>query len=139
MAALSLNAHACDGDANAWALEFRALRAVHGHFAGGPWTPDVDAWQGRKHKLMLCLAEHVAKAPTGSAALRELMGPPDETVPCPSAACMKLLPGIQWQGAAPTSSPAGLWIYHWRGRHDRLVFSLATGVVQANGWLHDHE
>ena len=139
MAALSLPAHACEGDAASWSLEYRNLRAVHGHFAGGPWTPDVDAWQGRKHKLMLCLAEHAVKASSPGAALRESMGQPDETVPCPSAACMRLLPNVKWRTAPPASAPAGLWVYHWRGRHDRLVFAMASGAVQADGWLHDHE
>ena len=44
------------------AAEWTQLRQGKGHFAGGEWRQDLDAWQGRKHQLMQALAAEVLAA-----------------------------------------------------------------------------
>src|SRR5687768_3168668 len=134
-AGLGRELHACDGkDPAAWARSHQELRSTKGHFSGGNWSPAVDAWGGAKHRLMQCLAAHATAASLRAAPLRQLMGPPDERLACPSAACSEVLEKLEWQpAAAAVADPAELWLYHWRGRHDRLVLAFAQGVVRSHG------
>jgi hypothetical protein len=132
---------ACDGkDPAAWARSHRELRSTKGHFSGGNWSPAVDAWGGAKHRLMQCLATHATAASLQPAPLRQLMGPPDERLTCPSAACSDVLEKLEWQPTtAAVADPGELWLYHWRGRHDRLVLAFAQGAVRGHGWLYVRE
>jgi len=126
------NAQACDVEMGNAAVanfssSFRELRSTTGHFDGGTWTPSVDAWGGAKHLAMQCLAKHAAADGLASHRVRELMGAPDEVVACPSRVA---------GAAAPESE---LWIYRWRGQHDRLVLAMREGFVRADGWMFAHE
>lgn len=137
MAACCGNSRACEGDDAQLAKEFAALRTVRGHFDGGNWTADVDRWQGRKHQLMQCLAAGLsAAAGTPVARVRERMGEPDARVECPSAACdgVVRLMEARGEGAPVVATARQLWVYQWRGNHDRLVFSVVGGKVSGVGW-----
>lgn len=122
-----------------WSQRYLRLRSASGHFSGGSWTPAVDAWGGEKHRLMQCLAAHAVAAPVRAPQLRRLMGPPDEVLRCPSAACAELAAKAEWEHAAPPPRHGELWLYHWRGPHDRLVLAIARGAVRAGGWLYVRE
>jgi hypothetical protein len=136
IAACCGNSRACEGDAAQWAKEFAALRGVRGHFDGGNWTADVDRWQGRKHLLMQCLAAGLSAAGTPVARVRERMGEPDARVRCPSAECDGVTRLMEVRADGARSVPAGgqLWVYRWRGAHDRLVFTVMDGKVSDVGW-----
>lgn len=133
--------HACEGkDPAAWARSHQELRSTKGHFSGGAWSPAVDAWGGAKHRVMQCLAAHVTTKALRSAPLRSLMGAPDEVLRCPSAACTDAIEKADWQpGGSAAAEPAELWLYDWRGRHDRLLLVMAAGSVRRSGWLYARE
>lgn len=133
-------ARACDGgDALAWSQRYLQLRQTPGHFSGASWTPAVDAWGGEKHRLMQCLARHATATPLRSAQLRRLMDAPDERLRCPSPACSEITGSAEWQHGTPPAPQDELWLYHWRGRHDRLVLAISGDVVRAGGWLYVRE
>jgi len=113
------------------AERFQALRRVPGHFNGGAWNAEVDAWNGAKHRAMQALAKQAVEQGASTAELQASMGAPDETVACPSSRC-ETLAARAGPGAAGAQA---LWVYDWRGAHDRLVFSLAGGKVRAAGWM----
>lgn len=127
------------GSVTDWSQRYLQLRSVSGHFSGGAWDPAVDAWGGDKHRLMQCLAAHAVAAPARALQLQRLMGSPDEVLRCPSPACADIASKAEWGHAAPPSSRGELWLYHWRGRHDRLVLAMARGTVRADGWLYARE
>ncbi|WKB54994.1 hypothetical protein [Eleftheria terrae] len=145
-------------DAQALSRSYLALRKAPGHFNGGRWNAEVDGWGGRKQRVMEQLAAEVLGRPTTAAGLRRLMQQPDEVTACPSAGCSTIVSGLREGGesSATSMAPAGwgreavgsalkqttgasLWIYDWRGRHDRLVFVVAGDQVQAGGWLYAGE
>lgn len=132
---------ACEGeDPAAWTRSHQELRSTKGHFSGGNWSPAVDAWGGTKHRLMQCLARHATAKSVRAPQLRRLMGPPDEVLRCPSPACTEALEKAEWPaGRTAPPSPAEMWLYDWRGRHDRLVFVLSAGAVRSSGWLYARE
>lgn len=130
--------HACEGqDPAAWTRIHQELRSTKGHFSGGAWSPDVDAWGGAKHRVMQCLAGHATAQALRAAPLRRLMGAPDEVLRCPSAACTEALGKAE--GSAAAHAPGELWLYDWRGRHDRLLLVLSAGTVRGSGWLYARE
>ena len=133
-------AGACDGtDPSTWSRGYLALRKTPGHFSGGQWSQDIDAWGGRKHLLMRCLATEATLRSLPAAKLRLLMGPPDEVRHCPDA-CEDALTKTDWQYGPQGAMPATeLWIYDWRGRHDRLALMMNHGVVRGHGWLYLNE
>jgi len=103
---------ACEGDASSWSARFLALKAVRGHFDGGPWMADVDRFGGAKHELMKCLSTRAVADHVDAVQLLRWMGHPDE---------MSVHPQV--------------WTYHWRGTHDRLAFTLHDGRVAKADWL----
>lgn len=117
------------------AAQWRALRTQRGHFDGAAFNADVDRWQGRKHVLMQQLAAHALEQRLHSGALRRLLGTPDETWREGQGDHAAALQQARWQG-----TPRGtLAVFHWRGRHDRLVFALHADRVVAAGWLYTLE
>lgn len=129
---------ACEGDAAQWSREFAALRTVRGHFDGGSWAADVDRWQGRKHQLMQCLAAGLSAAGTPAERVRQQMGEPDARVACPSAACSGVVRLMEApsDGERTVADGIQLWVYQWRGQHDRLVFSVREGRVTEVSWAY---
>jgi hypothetical protein len=106
------NSGACEGDVQAWSARFLAMKAVHGHFDGGPWIADVDRFGGAKHELMQCLSAQAVAGRVDALQLLRWMGRPDETSVHPP-----------------------VWIYRWRGAHDRLALTLHDGHVVRADWL----
>jgi len=118
IAAACGNSRACEGDAAQWAREYAALRQVRGHFDGGPWTADVDRWQGRKHQVMQCLAAEFSTPGVTTERLLKRMGEPDSRESC----------------REEMGNGCERWAYHWRGVHDRLVFTVGGGKVHRLDW-----
>lgn len=138
------NPAAADADLAQTFREFRALRAVRGHFEGGAWNNDVDRWQGRKHVLMQRLAEQLLRQQASAAQVRQAMGEPDALLTPGQAAHARATQQAQWQGAALAAPSSGsgaavLWLYRWRGTHDQLALALAHDRVAAAGWMHQWE
>ncbi|TRX74613.1 hypothetical protein [Pseudomonas mangiferae] len=122
-------------DERALATDFATLRQTRGHFDGAPWNAELDAWQGRKHQVMQALLARVRQGGYDAARVRTLLGAPDETWPAGDPEGAALRDQVEWQGR-----PAGeLWAYHWRGRHDRLLFAFERGRLRASGWLYAGE
>jgi hypothetical protein len=138
IAACCGNSRACEGDAAQWAKDFAALRAVRGHFDGGAWNADVDRWQGRKHRVMQCLAAGLSTPGTAIERVVERMGEPDARVGCPSAECEGVARLMEARGdrALAAGKTGQLWVYRWRGEHDRLVFSTIAGEVTDVTWAY---
>lgn len=121
--------------AHAMAAEWTQLRQAKGHFAGGEWRQDLDAWQGRKHQLMQALAAEVLAAHSDTPAVLALLGEPDARVTIDQADYADWQRRTEWQG-----SPGPLlWSYHWRGQHDQLLVAFSEGRVSAVGWLYAWE
>jgi hypothetical protein len=117
------------------AAEWAQLRQQQGHFGGGPWSQELDAWQGRKHQLLQVLAERLLTERPDEAGVRELMGEPDRQLGADSAEYADWLRRTEWRG-----EPGGqLWSYHWRGNHDQLLLAIVAGRVRAVGWLYAWE
>jgi hypothetical protein len=132
--------HACKGEDPAdWARSHQELRSTKGHFSGGAWSPSVDAWGGTKHRVMKCLAAHATAKRLRAAPLRGLMGTPDEVLRCPSTACSDAIGKGDWQPGGSPAEPGELWLYDWRGRHDRLLIVMAAGTARRSGWLYARE
>lgn len=109
------------------ATAFRALRQTRGHFAGETWNPDVDAWNGRKHRVMNALAEALGDGTHTANEVVALLGPPDEVLGPDSH---------YWQhDRAIPSNASRLLAYHWRGRHDFLYFICVGNRVIAARWF----
>ncbi|KNZ30654.1 MAG: hypothetical protein AD742_21560 [Methylibium sp. NZG] len=140
-----------DGDD---ARTYRSLRAVRGHFDGGPWFDDVDRWQGRKHLAMQSLAGRLHRERTTAAAVRDAMGAPDAVLRHGQPARLRALEQVQWlppaeadsantahaaHAAPAVSADTLLWLYQWRGQRDQLLLALVGDRVMAAGWLHDWE
>jgi len=125
------SALACVGQVEDWSRSYLALRSVRGHFDGGAWTASVDRWGGERHRAMLCLATHVSAEAAATAQLLRWMGPPHERLRCPSTGCQAF--------AADAALAGELWVYHWRGQHDRLGFVITRGRVSAATWAHAGE
>jgi hypothetical protein len=119
------------------AAEFRRLRAVQGHWQGGPANPEVDAWNGRKHQVMIELGSALGGGECGREQAIELLGPPD------------LIAGRgdtefdvvsrQYDFQAPTVADYKLLIYQWRGTHDYLYFVVDDQTVFGSGWWYAYE
>jgi hypothetical protein len=119
----------------ALSAEWMQLRQQQGHFAGGSWRQELDAWQGRKHQLLQELAARLLRERPDEAEVRALMGEPDQRVEPGTAEHADWLRRTEWRG-----EPAGpLWSYHWRGNHDQLLVSFDGARVGAVGWLYAWE
>jgi hypothetical protein len=114
------NSRACEGDAAQWSRDYLTLRTTRGHFDGGAWVADVDRWNGRKHQLMQCLAVEFSTPGMAMERLVERMGSPDSRERCKPGHCE-------------------VWAYHWRGFHDRLLFTVVDGKVTRVDWDYAYE
>jgi hypothetical protein len=132
----SVKGHACEHDLAGLSADYRAVRGTPGHFSGQAWNPAVDAWNGRKHVAMQRLADCAVQSRMSTALLRRWMGEPDAVLDCTRTDCAALL---QRADAAAMTVPAQLWLYDWRGTHDRLVLGLTPGGVNGRAWLSDLE
>lgn len=121
----------------AMADEFRSLRAVRGHFAGGTWNDDVDKWMGRKHQLMIELGDRLGGGAYSRTRVVDLLGAPDAT----AHEGDELYDLIQ--DRAESEGPAGgayeFLIYHWRGAHDFLHFTSRGETILNSGWWYAGE
>lgn len=104
---------------DALGAEFRDLRQVPGHFGGGGWNSEVDAWNGRKHRVMEALGEALARAPEER--ITAVMGPPDD-------------PAGAWSLVQPPAGTTHLLVYRWRGMHDFLYFLRSGSEGRGSGW-----
>lgn len=125
------SASECPGRVDDWSKSFLSLRAVRGHFDGGPWTPSVDRWGGARHQAMQCLAQQASADAAAAVQLAQWMGPPDERLRCPSVDCAVF--------SATAGDTSEVWVYRWRGAHDRLGFVITDGRVGAASWYHAGE
>lgn len=133
LAALGCSAGA--GLRDAQAVEWAQLRQQRGHFDGAPWNQDLDAWQGRKHRLMEALAERLLAQRPDRAGVLALMGEPDRRAGAPGEEYADWLRRTEWRGEPGTQ----LWSYHWRGHHDQLLVAFDGARVSAVGWLYAWE
>jgi hypothetical protein len=87
---------------------------------------------------MQCLAAGLSAAGTPVERVRERMGEPDARVNCPSAACEGVLRLMEAraEGEQRLATARQLWVYQWRGQHDRLVFSVIAGKVADVAWAY---
>lgn len=118
-----------DDDLADLGAEFRGLRVVRGHFAGGTWNDDVDGAGGRKGVLLGQLLTRLR--PRSRDEIVAVLGEPDA-----SARGGDEL----WALAAPVVTDATgltMLVYEWRGRHDFIFFVVddAGHVVTADWWM----
>ncbi|MAM88294.1 hypothetical protein [Allohahella sp. A8] len=133
------SAAACsDPQLQAAADDFRELRTTPGHFDGAGWRPEVDAYDGKKHKLMQKLAKDAIERELSVDCLLRLLGKADEQMAGGSAGGTALLSQVEWQTGQATQA-GELLIYNWRGRHDRLVFLAIDDKLLASGWALAYE
>ena len=109
------------------AAEFRALRTQRGHFSGGEWNDAVDRWGGRKHQVMVELAEALGDGTRARADVVRLMGEPDEVLRKDRRAFTDAYNGND-------ARVRELLVYEWRGRHDFLFFTSDDARVLGAEW-----
>jgi hypothetical protein len=119
------------------AAEFVRLRALKGHFQGGPWIAEVDDWMGHKHQVMIDLGTRLASAGCGQAQVTDLLGPPDLIVSPGDPLFDQVRRQAEFEEPAVESYT--LLIYHWRGAHDFLYFTSVGGAIVGAGWWYAHE
>ena len=107
--------------------EFRTLRARQGHFSGGQWGDALDKWGGRKHQVMLALAEALGDGKHARGKVYALMGEPDELLVSGHA-----MFSHAYSGHDPRVRE--LLVYHWRGEHDFLFFASDGARILRSGW-----
>lgn len=109
--------------------EFRVLRQQAGHFSGGTWNDDVDRWGGRKHQVMIALAEALGDGKHSRSEIVAVMGEPDHVL-TPRDMMFRQAYG----GRDPRVRE--LIVYEWRGMHDFLFFtSDGKTVLGADWWM----
>ena len=118
------------------AEEFQALRGIPGQFSGGEWVDEVDQWQGRKHQVMLALAEQVSREEFNRSQLTTLLGPADHIVTGGDALFEQIqnLPGDE-----SVALSNEFLVYEWRGIHDFLFFAIQDDRILASGWWYAGE
>jgi hypothetical protein len=119
------------------AAEFRRLRAVQGHFQGGRWNADVDAWAGRKHQIMIELGSCLGWAGCRRGQVTDLLGPPDLLVGPGHLVFDRVIREAEFE--KPRGKPYKLLIYYWRGAHDLLYFASSGGAILGSGWWHAYD
>jgi hypothetical protein len=100
---------------------FRQLRLLKGHFTGGTWNADTDAFNGKRHQVMLALEQLLHDQTVTRAELVALLGEPDAVRPTPDGAIGEQL------------------IYFWRGWHDYLFFTVSDGQPLRAEWYFAYE
>jgi hypothetical protein len=119
------------------AAEFKALRAVKGHFEGGAWNAAVDRWMGRKHRVMIQLQSRLPAGRYDTAQVVEWLGPPDRTDPADYAGYDFIMRYPEL--GPPADGSYGLLIYFWRGSHDFLYFVSYKNIIVDSGWWYAGE
>ena len=132
IAATARNSDLASASIEELAAEFRRLRAIQGHFAGGRWNDEVDIWMGRKHRLMLELGSRLEKGEYQKSEVIHLLDPPDQTVRQGDNlfSLITSIPGYETYG----KDPYEFLIYYWRGTHDFLFFICRDEVTVNSGW-----
>lgn len=121
--------------------EYRTLCATRpGHFgseSGGAWDADVDAYGGRKHRVLERIRDELNAAAARGAALtraavEQLLGPAQRTCP-PSDAIWR---AVEREHGARADT-ATVLLYAWRGMHDVLCVACAADgtVLTAQFWM----
>lgn len=121
---------------NTAATEYVALRGMQGQFSGGVWTPEIDEWDGPKHRAMQVIGETLMARPYDRATILRLLGEPDERLwPADPLYDSLLAATASDAGAAELIEPAEILIYHWRGNHDYLYLLMdGETLLQVNWW-----
>ncbi|KXS13240.1 hypothetical protein M427DRAFT_100719 [Gonapodya prolifera JEL478] len=130
--------------------EYSSLRTVVGHWKGGEFNTDVDAFKGKKHETMNKLHTMLGKPGTPASLVIQAMGKPDEVSPtlpgihaASGGAGAPLMPGPVVHGAegpAPGAFASGgstyFLVYEWRAKHDYLWFEVdsTTEKVIKSDW-----
>jgi hypothetical protein len=127
-----------ENDLSKLSLEFKRLQNIPGHFKGGPWNDEVDAWMGAKHRIMIALGSQISQAHSTVSDLKQLMGEPDRIImqTDPRFAQMN-----QWtfEEIATASQPDMYFLYDWRGDHDVLIFACQKNNVIFSKWYYAGE
>jgi hypothetical protein len=108
------------------AAEYASLRTMRGHFDNAESNADVDAPTGRKFVVMNQLLLHwQQRLPAPVRDVQAMMGVPDEL----------LHPGDEaWSWFVPPGHHNAAMLYHWRNRHDLLVFTIDDTTVTSAAW-----
>ncbi len=117
--------------------EFQKLRAIKGHFDGGPFNPEVDGWKGFKHQLMTHIAQKIKNQSISESELLSILGPPDKRLT--EGECytqlVKTLPDYK----RFLKKESVILIYQWRGNHDVLFFISQSDSIVRTAWWHAGE
>lgn len=119
------------------AAEFRSLREVQGHFQGGPWIDEVDAWMGRKHQVMIELGEQLEGRGCRRGQITEHLGAPDLIVGPGDPLFEQVTEEAEFPGSPGEAYE--LLIYYWREARDFLYFAARGDIVTCSGWWHAYE
>ncbi|KAF9388507.1 hypothetical protein CPB97_000948 [Podila verticillata] len=118
-------------DVQALGKTFQVLRTVKGHFDGGEFNEDIDAFNGKKHQTMQKLAKAFNKAGVLETAIEATMGRSDKI---PAQVLQEL------KGTEPemTINMYKYMVFKWRGYHDYLWFRVddRTHKVIKGDWYH---
>lgn len=117
--------------------EFKSMRAIEGHFDGGPWNDAVDKWMGRKHQLMIELGDKLGSGAFTQSQIIDFLGNPDAIAQQGD----ELYALIRSRSGSERSDSSSLQflIYHWRGEHDFLYFASQNEAILNSGWWYTGE
>ncbi len=114
--------------------EFRELREVRGHFAGGDWNEAVDKFDGRKHRLMKTLGIAAEQESWSVAELHLRLGSPDLEPDTDRTLQNRLDSALGGKDKGEAIAA-----YFWRGNRDVLVFYRNSNGALAHAWWYAGE
>lgn len=117
------------------APEYQALQQQRGHFDGADWNPEIDRFDGRKHRLMRRLAAALAQTPPTLDELTAALGPPDARWRAGAGSPQGPLQSPLPAELRPRAGDTLLW-YRWRGNRDGLVLLIREQRLAQIAWSH---
>ncbi|KAF9403864.1 hypothetical protein BGZ94_004487 [Podila epigama] len=111
--------------------EYQVLRTVKGHWDGGEFSEEVDAFNGKKHQVMQQLAAEFAKPGVLESKIVKTMGRPD-SIPT------RVLKELKKSEPEVTINMYKYIVFKWRGYHDFLWFRIddRTHKVVQGEWYY---
>ena len=119
------------------AADFRRMRTIRGHFAGGAWNGGADRWMGTKHRLMRELGTRLGRSEFSKPDVIQLLNPPDHIARKGDRLYLQIIT-LTGYDALP-DAPYEFLIYYWRGHHDFLFFICLGGKIFGSDWWYEGE
>lgn len=123
--------------------QWQQLRGQTGHFSGGAWNPEVDRWDGTKHRVMQALAQALVQRKAARPEWQHRLGAPEQRLAPGGTEHGRALNSLSQPcaGGRPATARDELLAYEWRGQRDMLLVWAHQGNGRLAGcaWLYQWE